>query len=504
MEEAPRKPISLKNEVKTLGRHSLTYGLATVLSRVAGFFMIPLYTHYLGPNDYGILQLVGITIEAIGIVLGFGVAGAVYRYYFETKDPDQQKIVMSTAFLGVPFIAFAGFGLFATQSALLASLALESAGQWHYIVIALITLWFNQILELVSTYLRVKEQSTQVLLLSVSKLVVSLSLNIYFVAIAQIGVIGIFLSNMIAGGIFAICLYPVLLHKIGFSFSWPLARKMLRFGLPITPANLASLVVNTSDRFFLKAFQSLTEVGIYSLGYRLGSMVFYFVRVPFMQIWEPRRYLLFRDGASPEIFAKIATYFWGLMCFVGIAISILIKDVIKILSPAEYWFAAAIAPAVVLCYIIYAMDMHMGFGILVKKKTEYWTYVNLSVAALNLLLNYWWIGHYGMWGAVAATFVSVCLKIMGLHFISQKLFAIPFEWLRMAVIILLGMATYGLSLLWQFDNLVIALLGDGGFILIYLASLWSSGIIAKEEKNIIIQQGKKYLPLFSSGRQGIK
>ena len=42
--------------VKELGRllkHSAIYGFSNVLGKAIGFLLIPLYTHYIPPADYG-------------------------------------------------------------------------------------------------------------------------------------------------------------------------------------------------------------------------------------------------------------------------------------------------------------------------------------------------------------------------------------------------------------------------------------------------------------------
>jgi O-antigen/teichoic acid export membrane protein len=260
---------------------------------------------------------------------------------------------------------------------------------------------------------------------------------------------------------------------------------MLRFNLPIIPANLASLIVNASDRYFIKVFFSVAETGIYSLGYKFGNIVFYFVRVPFMQIWEPRRYALYQENAPAEIYAKVATYFWMILVFTGLGISILMKDVIKIAATPEFWAAGYYAPAIVLSYIIYAMDNHVGFGILIQKKTEYWTYVNMVMCVINLILNFALIPKYGSWGAVWATFFSLLFKVTTLHIVSRKLFYIPFEWWRMGGMLIFALILYGISILIHYDNIVWALLIDFGLSLLFIPIIWATGIISKEEKRVV-------------------
>ena len=39
-------------------RHALVYGAGTLSLQAAGIVLIPLYTHYLSPEEYGVLQLI--------------------------------------------------------------------------------------------------------------------------------------------------------------------------------------------------------------------------------------------------------------------------------------------------------------------------------------------------------------------------------------------------------------------------------------------------------------
>lgn len=472
----------LGKELKTLLRHGATYGTGNILSRLVGFIMIPLYTHYLEPTDYGIYQLAGVTIEIIGIVLGLGIAGSVYRFYYDYDDIKERNVVISTASLGVPILSFLFLGLLSLKSEYIASIVLEERSQWIYIFLALGTLWFNQQVNMVKTYLRAIQSSGLYLFLSIAKLITALSLNIFFIVVLGWGILGLFVSNILTAAIFAITTYPLMLKKVGLKFSPFIAKKMLRFSLPIIPANLATLAVNASDRYFIKAFLSIADAGIYGLGYRLGNVVFYLVRVPFMQIWEPRRYALYRDNAPVEVYAKIATYFTGLMIFSGLGISVFVQDIIKIISPQEYWVAASYVPAVVVCYVIYALDHHVGFGILIEKKTEYWTYVNLIMGALNLVLNFVLISRYGIWGAILATFLSLAFKITALHNVSKKFLRIPFEWFRMSGLFSVAAVIYFLSIIIHPSTLIPSLFFDSLMVCIFLPAIWSTGLINQEEK----------------------
>ena len=63
---------SLFGELKVILRHSTTYAVSNFLSRIVSFVMIPVYTRFLSPYDYGVLELITVTINVLSIVLTGG------------------------------------------------------------------------------------------------------------------------------------------------------------------------------------------------------------------------------------------------------------------------------------------------------------------------------------------------------------------------------------------------------------------------------------------------
>ena len=261
--------------------------LGTVLSRIVGFLMIPLYTRFLTPADYGIMQLLVLTADIIGMVISVGIASSMYRFYFEYEGAAEKNEVISTAILSfgtIGLVSLAGVSLFSKNLSL--SL-LNSEHYYFYFLISFASLWFNTILEMGYNYLRIEKKSVQFILFSLLKLVAAVALNIYFVAVMKLGVLGILLSTLISTlALNFILTLPLLMRRIRFSLQK--AREMLKYGAPMIPTNLAAFIVHASDRFFIKHFTGLADTGLYSLGYRFGSLPNEFVAAPFMQIWEVR------------------------------------------------------------------------------------------------------------------------------------------------------------------------------------------------------------------------
>src|SRR5712691_5754579 len=83
--------------IRRLGRDTLVYGLGAVLARAVSFLMLPVYTRYLRPEDYGTLQILQMVQDLTAIVLSAGAVQGVLRFYFKTHDPEERNRLITTA-----------------------------------------------------------------------------------------------------------------------------------------------------------------------------------------------------------------------------------------------------------------------------------------------------------------------------------------------------------------------------------------------------------------------
>src|SRR5436853_2534598 len=83
--------------LRGIARHSLVYALGLLLSKVVSFVMLPIYTRYLTPGDYGVMELIGMTLDIIAMIAGAGMATGIFRYYHKAESEAERLSVVSTA-----------------------------------------------------------------------------------------------------------------------------------------------------------------------------------------------------------------------------------------------------------------------------------------------------------------------------------------------------------------------------------------------------------------------
>ncbi len=70
-----------------------------MVPKIISFFLIPVYTSFLTPTDYGVVELCGSLFQVIYTVMRLGMPGSVSRFYFDHKDnPEELRDYVRTIY----------------------------------------------------------------------------------------------------------------------------------------------------------------------------------------------------------------------------------------------------------------------------------------------------------------------------------------------------------------------------------------------------------------------
>ena len=85
-------------QLRRLGRHSAIYGIGGLVSRVIAVLLLPIYTRYLTPADYGKIETLLALTTVMGLILRAGITSAFFRFYFDVDDDAGRLRVLRTSF----------------------------------------------------------------------------------------------------------------------------------------------------------------------------------------------------------------------------------------------------------------------------------------------------------------------------------------------------------------------------------------------------------------------
>jgi O-antigen/teichoic acid export membrane protein len=427
---APSTRVS--GHLKQLGKHTLVYTAGIIIGKIASFVMLPVYTRFLTPSDYGVLELLSMTIDVIGMIASVGIVTGVFKFYSEETEQKQKNLIISTA--GMSAVGLAAITSIAgiLTAPLLTRLVFGVHGNPLYMRMYFL-IYFLQTFEYVPFLLiRVQNRSVLFVLLNAGKLVLLLSLNILLVVHLNLRIEGVLLGNILATTTTALVLSAYMIREVGLHFSREKFTRMLHFGRAIVPWSLASFVLVFSDRLFLNYYSNTTKVGLYSLAYKFAFLLSVMAYTPFETVWTAQRFEVVKQPNAEEIFSSVFLYVNVVLGTIALVICLFIRDFLAVMSSRAFLSAYLLVPVLVSAQVIFVWSAYWTTGIYVKGHTRVMATGAFILVPLTLLLNFLMIPKFGAFGAAFATTAAYAARFAWIYYHSQRFYPIHQNWKEIA------------------------------------------------------------------------
>lgn len=471
-------------------KHGGIYALGTVLAKGVGFIMLPVYTHVLTTVDYGILEILALSTDILGMLVGLGVRQAVLRYYYKYDTEAERNGVISTAsllLLGV----FTTVGLVGLAFSGPITTALLGEGQSdQYVRLAIIAFALGALGDIPGVYLQARQHSQVYVASNLARLVLALSLNILFVVILRYGVAGIFMSTIISSIVVGGFMVVRMLRETGLHFVGPRARELIAFGAPLMIWQVGSFVLHFSDRYFLRYNRSLAEVGLYALGYKLAMFLGTFVIGPFRDIWTAKSLeIARREGEhGNDILASIMRQYNIVLVSIAMMIALFATDVIHLMLGKQFASADQNVPILVFAVVLFGYRQISQTGAMIGGRPGLIAWSTTIAAGACIGLNLLLIPRYGALGAAVATAASFGTEFLVMRAFSRRVHPVTVPLTQIAQPLVLGATVWILAALAvpsgasQYTGLAIRIVAA----MVYVGALAATGIIHREERHAII------------------
>jgi O-antigen/teichoic acid export membrane protein len=484
-----------RQAVRRLSKHGFAYAAAEQLSRLAGFLLIPLYTGYLTEADYGTRELLAITVAVLVQLAGINVTTAMHRTYFEDDDAARRKKVVGTTYLTVAGISgILALTLFFATPMVLPLFPSDYGGLDRLWGLVLGIFFFQMVREVQNKFLQAEERSVLYGALSVTKLVLEISLQIYFLVFLGLGIEGLFTAVLLSEMTFCTVLALITLPRVGLSFSPAIFAALATFTLPLIPNGVFQFCLHSADRYMLGWMTDTESVGLYGLAYKLGYVPNYLIVGPFLLIWYPFLFSLDDERKQALICGKLIPYFMLLMTGIVFALSTFSREIVELMARRPGYHAAWTAiPVVCLGYWFWSLFHLVQTGFYVKKVTRPLPWITGAVVLVNIYANLVLIPVLGFMGAATSTVITFAILVTITRMKAQEVFPIDVAWRKVA---LPGLAAIGLfagSLLatrlpdpWPLATKVAACV-------VWFGWVWAGGFFDREERREVVRLLTNYM-----------
>lgn len=434
--------MSFVRRTAKVGKLSSIYMAGSILPKVAGLFLLPVFTHYLVPEQLGIARLALQVIMPLSILAQLGLGDSLKSHYFRVDAEKRPELVRT---------------IFQTQAsfAFIFCIALSLAGYWYAEKILpnlpislqqvrllwLMIVWscfFGSVVRLAIRMTQMQEKATVSVSIVLLRFIVKDVLGIIAVVWLGwkgLGRFGTEFIGLAAGAVLAVWL---ILRFAGGEFKVSLFERVFKTGLSFLPQSIASSLTLALNAWLVNAMMSTGAVGIYAIAIQFAQ----FIQLPrraFVNATYPTLAKLIKEGTrkARKRQGRLYTLSITALGFLALGISILAPVAIDIFVASDYHRAKSIVPIMVIAWALTSFSwgsinviIYFGSGLQLTFATS------LSLV-INVVLCLVLIPRFGIYGAAYAMILSFAAKFIVVTIIAQTKYPVPWQiWTILRVLVL--------------------------------------------------------------------
>jgi len=411
----------------------------SIAGLLSGFVIMIFITKSIGAAGYGIWAQFQATFSLLSFFLCLGFGRSIPRFLSGEKEKEELSKVFYSATLIILIVTVMAGVLFYIFKEPLADFLFGGKELGIIVTLLIIFLLFRN-LNRQSQHLLVAQRYIKEWTL--------FNLGIFGVTAGLVSLAAVFTQNIIVAIVIFVAIDGIALGMfLGFILrkgvtpvkpDFNSVVPLLKFGVPLIIASVGYWIIQCSDRYLIKYFMDISQVGLYSVGYSC-AFVLMLLWTDLIGVLLPDLSALFDKGKKQELeirFSRVLKYGVGFSVPAVIGISILAKPIIETFSSPEFLSAAAVLAIVSIGVFFYGMFICFNTLLNVLKKVKMLNSIWISMAVLNIVLNLWWIPRFGIMGAAYSTSLSFLLGALIIILYSRSYFEIIFkkEWAAKIII----------------------------------------------------------------------
>lgn len=457
------------------------YMFAEILRNSVSLIMLPIYTRFLTPEDYGSVELLSMIVDFAMIIFGARATEAVFRFYCTSNSTkEKNEIIGSSLFLSFAMMSL-GAAFVITLSEQLALFVFDDGSYQKYIVLFALTMVLMPLIEIPFAYIRAMQKAQLFFNFSLFKLLVQVSLNIYFVVHLEMHVEGVIYSTLISSVIVSVLLTSYTIFSAGLRVTKKACAQLFSFSLPMKLATVGAFFLTFGDRYILNIYTDLAQVGIYSLGYKFAFIFTILAWDTFEKMWDAEKYIVNKKPNAKVIYQNVFLYMNIVLFTVGLGFSLFVKDLLRIMSAPEFWPAYEIVPIIILAYIIQSWGRYCDLGIMLKKKTIQIAYAQWFAVFVVAIAYFVLIPEFGIAGAAWATLIGFSAQFYWINKKGKEYYNMYLPWGKILSIAVLAMVCFSFTILVP-DNLLWSIILRLVIFILFCLMLFVLPILSGQQK----------------------
>jgi O-antigen/teichoic acid export membrane protein len=468
----------------------------TLLGPLFTIFFTPLYTRVLEPADYGVVDVSLAVSSLLSIFALLGTDQALSAHFFDGDSTYRSNLVI-TAVIGVCAAGLITGTCIAAAAVPLARFLFDDPWRRYIVYLLAINAVSAPVYNVTSAALRLQMDIRRVNVLGLVYLIATVVCNMLLVLVFHLKATGIVAANVLAN-VFASSL-SLILARDAFrgSFSFALLKPLTRSGLSLVPGLLSTFGLSSVNRLLLTQSVSQSDIGLYAIANRLGSML-YVLRRPVDTAWWPLALEMADQPDAPRQYARLLEYLLSAAMLASLAVGIFAPEILATFTRSAYVPAAPM----VLALLVYFGPVGEAFSsfqiaLYIRKRTELISVLLFVSAIVNVALNLLLNPVIGVWGAIWGTVLAGAVLTIVAYAMAQRLYPVPYRLPRLFALTAVYLVLTAAFLLEPTLN---TLAYKVGALLLFAVAVLCVGVISRRQIQVALQSARHHLTRLTRGR----
>lgn len=451
--------------IKKLFSQSFYYGIGLILNRSLGTLLLPLYTLYFSTADLGMYSIIYAIWLFINVIYILGLETSFLKFFIASdndklKSETYSSIIVSVTVTSLFFSAI----IFYFSDTISQLIEFDNVAKGAYLIkILAVMLFVDALYRFPLLLLRAELKAKTYFVLTLITLTVNLILSFVLIISFKMNIEAIMYSYIASAGVTFILSLIVTRNYLKPVISFEKIKMMVSFGFKFIWIGLLIIIIDQSDRFFLKYFFDESVAGIYQAVYRLAAVMGLIITT-FKFAWTPYFLNLEKNPDNKKIISNIFTYYVFASTLMLLFFSFFTEHIVKLkifnisFLDENYWQGLSILPYLFLAYFFSGIFSFLNVAPFFSNKTFLLLLVTIIGTITNIVLNFLIIPSMGMTGAALSTFATYFVMTILIYIISQKIYFIPYQLKNITIILITGFIFFIFFIYFRFENAIFNLL----------------------------------------------
>lgn len=414
------------NKYKKLVSDTALFMASSFASKLLVFLMLPFYTNILTVEEYAVADLIITTQNIFFPILTLSISEAMLRFPFDNTIKKNELLT-----IGITFVLGSTLVLM-SLSPVIACFSITLSDYWLFFIGSYFATAAQTLL---SYYIRGCGETKIFAIQGIVHAVVLVGCNILFLLVFNLKLEGYLLSIILSNlscVVYMVYRGNALYDMINPRWNQKLCIKVLQYSVPMVPTVIAWWIMQTSDKYIIIAKLGLESSGIYSVAYKIPSMLS-IVTSLFTQAWQISAIQNYDEKDNPEFVGNVYNVYSLLNTFVCGFLILLTKPLSYILYAKEFYVAWICVPILLLAYVFNGISGMLQSVFTASKKTKYLMLSTGCGAILNVILNFIFVEKFGIIGAAWTTLIGFIATWVIRFYVAQKIMPFPVKMFRQSV-----------------------------------------------------------------------